>query len=88
MARGSNAYGLGARDRRFDSGCAARFFRYETSVMCHLQVESEGTAHFFRGRKNPGVIQTFSFQLLNLIHACMHLFFGCMESVGLASHMG
>ena len=41
-----------------------------------------------RGRKNPGVIQTFSFQLLNLIHACMHLFFGCMESVGLASHMG
>ena len=47
MARGTNAYGLGARDRRFDSGCAARFFRYETSVMCHLQVESEGTAHFF-----------------------------------------
>ena len=46
MARGTNAYGLGARDRRFDSGCAARFFRYETSVMCHLQVESEGTAHF------------------------------------------
>ena len=47
MARGTGAYGLDARDRRFDSGCAARFFRYETSVMCHLQVESEGTAHFF-----------------------------------------
>ena len=47
MARGTNAYGLDARDRRFDSGCAARFFRYEASVMCHLQVESEGTAHFF-----------------------------------------
>ena len=43
---GTNAYGLDARDHRFDSGCAARFFRYETSVMCHLQVESEGTAHF------------------------------------------
>ena len=42
MARGTNAYGLDAWDRRFDSGCAARFFRYETSVMCHLQVESEG----------------------------------------------
>ena len=47
MVRGTNAYGLDARDRRFDSGCAARLFRYETSVMFHLQVESEGTAHFF-----------------------------------------
>ena len=47
MARGNNAYGLDARDHRFDSGCAARFFLYETSVMSHLQVESEGTAHFF-----------------------------------------
>ena len=46
MAPGINAYGLDARDRRFDSGCAARFFRYETSVMSH-QVESEGTARFF-----------------------------------------
>ena len=46
MARGTNAYGLDARDRRFDSGCAARFFRYEISVMNH-QVESEGTARFF-----------------------------------------
>ena len=27
MARGTDAYGLDARDRRFDSGCAARFFR-------------------------------------------------------------
>ena len=40
------AYGLDARDRRFDSGCAARFFRYEISVMNH-QVEAEGTARFF-----------------------------------------
>ena len=46
MARGTNAYGLDARDRRFDSGCAARFFRYEISVMNH-RVESEGTARFF-----------------------------------------
>ena len=46
MARGTNAYGLDARDRRFDSGCAARFFRYEISGMNH-QVESEGTARFF-----------------------------------------
>ena len=46
VARGTNAYGLDARDRRFDSGCAARFFRYEISVMNH-QVESEGTARFF-----------------------------------------
>ena len=46
MARGTNAYGLDARDRRFDSGCAARFFRHEISVMNH-QVESEGTARFF-----------------------------------------
>ena len=46
MARGTNAYGLDARDRRFDSGCAARFFRYEVSVMNH-QVKSEGTARFF-----------------------------------------
>ena len=46
MARGTNAYGLDARDRRFDSGCAARFFRYEISVMNH-QVESEGTVRFF-----------------------------------------
>ena len=45
MARGTNAYGLDARDRLFDSGCAARFFRYETSVMSH-QVESEGTVRF------------------------------------------
>ena len=46
MARGTNAYGLDARDRRFDSGCAARFFRYETSAMSH-EVESEVTARFF-----------------------------------------
>ena len=46
MARETNAYDLEARDRRFDSGCAARFFRYETSVVSH-QVESEGTAVFF-----------------------------------------
>ena len=46
MAQWTNAYGLDARDRRFDSGCAARFFRYETSDMSH-QVESEGTARFF-----------------------------------------
>ena len=45
VARGTNAYGLDARDRRFDSGCAARFFRYEISV--NHQVESEGTARFF-----------------------------------------
>ena len=46
MARGTNACGLDARDRRLDSGCAAWFFRYETSVMSH-QVESEGTTRFF-----------------------------------------
>ena len=45
MARGTNDYGLDAGSRRFDSGCAARFFCYETSVMSH-QVESEGTFHF------------------------------------------
>ena len=46
MARGTNAYALDARDRRFDSGCAARFFRYETSVMSH-QFEYKSTACFF-----------------------------------------
>ena len=46
MARGTNAYDLEFRDRRFDSGCTARFFRYETSVVSH-QVESEGMARFF-----------------------------------------
>ena len=46
MARGTEAYGLDARDRRFYSGCAARFFRYEASVMSH-QFESISTPCFF-----------------------------------------
>ena len=45
MAQGTNAYGLDARDRRFDSGCAAQFSVMK-SIMNH-QVESEGTTRFF-----------------------------------------
>ena len=46
MVRGTNAHDLDARDRRFDSGCAACFFRYQTSVMRH-QFESKKHGVFF-----------------------------------------
>ena len=62
MVRGTSASGLDARDRRFDSGCAAWFFRYETSVISH-QFESKSTACFFHfeimeGAQNPAWFQS------------------------------